>query len=857
MRNIQQTLDKIAVTYLERSGEETCLQLTEATDSVLLKAASHFPPEIGLIAVGGYGRRELSRYSDIDLLIIYPKSAKDDIQALIRQFLHPLWDARLDVKHSVHTLSEIKSKVTDDSDFASAIIDYRILKKESKATTKFREWIQKYFTNPRPEFVETKLRESKSRRNKFGDTYKLLEPNIKESAGGLRDLHTLHWIAVGSGLIEPGVSAEDSIGTSKLTQWMVNEEYATTREYAAIKDAYNFLLQVRHGMHNRNRSKSSKSNFLDINIRHYLAEEFGYMMDSEPDVQAFMQAYYRAAREIEYSHNFFLQEQLHRDADPASPEEVYPLEQFPGFQQTNGMIIGNDGTQIPQSPVMLVRLFILAQEYQLQFSSEARQKIEQLVHSMDDEAFQTPEIGRLLTQILCKPDAGEILRLLLFTEILVKIIPEIAKIRRLHIQSMYHHYTVDEHTFRAIDTLQEAVFDSSSDDRYDFQATYRALDDPAPLCLALLLHDFGKSVDRDEHPEAGSDLVEDILTRLGLQEYVTTVQTLIREHLAMEQHAFRRDVNREKTIESFANIVGDEELLRMLYLLTYSDISAVNPDLWTDWKATLLFELYWKVLRYLRNEPIRPLGQQQAEISAPLRGEMATHTDEMGFRYTAMFAEEEIQEHLQAIQNLKDADNAKSVIVRQSTEVGFTKITVLTYDRPKLLSTICGVLTSKNCDIIDASIFTRQDGIAIDQFRVIAIGEKTELDEHLHEVVEITLEQVFAGELTTGRLIRQAERRWRWQKKQKNRKSPHFQWSREEHHIVLEVTGQDRVGLLYYLTKIIAETGFDIHSAKIHTEDQQITDIFYLSAQTGGDITSPEAEELLEELQSELANFLE
>ena len=519
------------------------------------------------------------------------------------------------------------------------------------------------------------------------------------------------------------------------------------------------------------------------------------------------------------------------------------------------LVVADEEMPIPRSPSLLVQLFKYAQEHYLQFNSRARQRIEELVHAMDNTAFQTPEIGQLLVRILCKPDAGEVLRLLLFTEILVKIIPEIAKIRRLHIQSMYHHYTVDEHTFRAIDILQDSVFSSHDDDRYDFKTTYQSLDDPAPLYLALLLHDLGKSVTREDHQEAGSDLVDDILIRLGLEEYTNTVRILIREHLAMEQHAFRRDVNREETIESFAHIVGDEKVLRMLYLLTYSDISAVNPDLWTDWKAALLYELYWKVLKYLRKEPIQPPAQQEMELSEPLQHEMDNHTEEMGFRYTALFSGREIQKHIEAMKLLRDQGNEESVIVFQSREVGFTKITIVTYDQPKLLSIICSVLTSKNCDIIDASIFTREDGIAIDQFRVIPVGERNQSERNIHEAVENTLKQVFSGELTSKKLIHQAERRWRWRKKPEDSGTPHFHWSRERQHIVFEVTGQDQIGLLYYLTKIIAEAGFDIHSAKIHTEDRQITDIFYLSPPL--DIRSKEVERLMGSVQSDLADFFE
>ncbi|MCF7803406.1 MAG: HD domain-containing protein [Candidatus Marinimicrobia bacterium] len=858
MEKIQQRLDEIAETYLERSGEETCLQLTGAVDSVLLKAASHFREKVLLIGIGGFGRRELSRFSDVDLLVLYSEADKDEIEELLKQFLHPLWDARLDVKYSAHTLSEVEAKAVEDSDFASALTEYRILFGREDLAKDFKGWADKYFDGGKKEFVNIKLEESKARRDKYGNTYKLLEPNIKESAGGLRDLHTIHWIAVGKGWCTPGVTSEESIGSSEVLQWMVNNDFITSREYAAIKDAYDFLLQVRHGTHFITQSKGSKSNFLDINIRHTLAEQFGYILNGEPDVQAFMLAYYRAARELDYAHNFFLQEKRYREQSGQRFRRTKSLKGFPGLLRQGNKVILDEKQSLPKEPTLLVKFILYAQEHDLQLTSGVRHTIEQVVHSLDDSDFQTPEVGEILNNILLNPDAGEMLRTLLYTEMLVKIIPEISTIRRLHIQSMFHYYTVDEHTFRAIDNLQNKLFNSSNSDPYKFEEVYENLSDTIPLYWALLLHDFGKAVDRDEHDEIGAELVGTILERLGQEKYTDTVKFLIAEHMEMEMHALRRDVNREETIRSFAEIVQDEDSLRLMYLMTFSDISAVKPDLWTDWKATLLYELYWKTRQYLRKEPIRPPSDEIGGISEELQEEFHIHTDEMGFRYTALFSEQEIQEHIRAINRLKDPDDERSVVVYQVNEVGFTKLSVITRDRPKLLSTVCSVLTSHDCDIIDASIFTREDDIAIDQFRVIPVGGGTHLNSDSHKAIRKTLEKVFADEETPEQLIEQAEQRWRWHAQSSFgvAVSPHIQWTREQKYIVLEVTGQDQTGLLYYLTRMIAEVGFNIHSAKIHTENHEITDIFYLGPPNGYGVDSEETNQVLNELEKTLRKFL-
>ena len=857
MEKIQTTLDHTASEYLQHSGAGTCLRLTSAIDAGLKRAALHFDNQVVMVAIGGYGRRELSRFSDVDLLLIYPEEMGDRVQDLLKEFLHPLWDARLDVKYSAHTLGELQGKIGEDTDFASALVDARIISGKSYPEEKFKQWLTEYFAGGNTEYVEQKLAESQRRRNQHGSTYKLLEPNIKESAGGLRDLHTIHWLAVGKGLCPPGITPEDTIGTALVLQWMVNEAYITTREYASLRESYSFLLQVRHGIHWQNRNSGSKSNYMDINTRHKLASAFGYVTDGEPDVQAFMQAYYRAAREIDYAHNFFLQESLHRDSNSTFTQGSEPLKEFPGLKREGNKIIVDEKKPLQQSASLLVKIFLYAQREQLLLTSEVRQKIERTVQALDESAFQTPEMGQLLNTIFCNPEAGEILRILLYTEILVKIIPEIANIRRLHIQNMFHFYTVDEHTFRAIDHLQGAVFYTSDTAPYAFREVYESLERPELVYWALLLHDFGKAVDSDAHEEVGSELVGTILFRLGLESDVDCVKFLIREHLVMEHHAFRRDVNREETIRSMAEVVRREEALQMLYLLTYADISAVKPDLWSDWKATLLYELYWKTRNYLRQTPIRPSSEEPVTVSPALEDKLFSMRKEMGFRYSALFTEQEIQSHIEAITRVKNPGTDEDVIVKLTQEKGFAKITVITEDRPKLLTSICGVLTAQNLDIIDASIFTRTDNIAIDQFRVIPIGKNGKIVDKTSQKIQQSLKKVFQEKTDTEQLVQEAKRRWRWHVPSSISQPYSIDWTTEDSLIVLEITGPDQVGLLYHLTGILAEFGFDIHSAKIHTENHSITDIFYLSSSTGTIAGQGKLNTLFNTLEKELQTLTE
>ncbi len=812
---------------------------------------------VAAFAIGGYGRREVCRHSDVDLFILYDSADHDSIENRLKEFLHPLWDARLEIKYSAHTLSEVERKMGEDSDFATALIESRPLPSHPDLIRRFHEVVSQYFANGNDRFVQIKLEEDRARRKKYGDTYKLLEPNIKESAGGQRDLHTLQWLIVGKGDRKPGITPEETIGTFDLLQWLLNENYITVREFASLKDAYNFILRIRHGIHILANSGNTKSDHLDINIRHRLARVLGYVTGEAPDVQAFMQAYYRAAREIDYAHNFLINEQFgHSDSRWWQRRKEEKLDQFPGLVRVNNSLISDAEQSLPRDPSVLVEVFLYAQQQQLQLTRDARQQIEQSVHTLPETQFQNAVIGRKLCDILTAPDAAEILRALLYTEILVKVIPEIEKIHRLHIQSMYHYYTVDEHTFRTIENLQKAVFSNTRHGHYEFQQVYQELEDPVPLYLGLLLHDIGKSESRDEHHEHGSSMVSDILSRLGLGHYTAAVQFLIQEHLEMERFAFRRDINRIETIEAFGAIARSEENLRLLYLLTYADISAVSPELWTEWKATLLHELFRKTRRYMLGEPIQPESAGIPEWSDSFRQAYDDHIRQMGPRYAAQFTREEIAEHIRIIQQLAYMEGTtQEVVVLVDQEAAFTELTVITGDRPKLLSTICGVLTSHGLDIMDAGIFTRDEGIALDQFRVVPLI-KDQPPQKIGNNIEQSLIQVLREETNVHNLVRKAEQRWRWHRKPLGKVQPTIEWSEEKKRVVLEVTGTDRLGLLYYLTKIISEAGFNIHSAKIHTEAQTITDVFYLSPTGEGEVEAETLTRRLEVLRTHLLEFI-
>jgi len=854
--NIQDTLDDIAQQYTERAGSEICLELTGAVDRFLRETGNQLFHKVAVFAIGGYGRRELCRYSDVDVFVLYEPADRSHIESWLKEFLHPIWDARLEIKYSAHTLGEVKDKMTADSDFATALIESRPLPGNPALLQGFRDFLTGYYARGNEDFVRLKLEEDRTRRQKFGDTYKLLEPNIKESAGGQRDLHTLQWLAVGNGARTPGVTPEETIGTFDLLQWLLNEQYITVREYASLKDAYNFILRVRHGIHLLSSRNHVKSDHLDINIRHQLAKSLGYIAGEKPDVQAFMQAYYRAAREIDYAHNFLISEHFRQpDGRWWRKTETAKLEQFPGLIRVRKNLTTDPEHPLLTDPANLMDIFLYAQKHQLQLTWGVRQQIEQAVYTLPDAEFHQAPIGQKLCDILTAPDAAEILRALLYTEILIKVIPEIRKIHRLHIQSMYHYYTVDEHTFRTIENLQKAVFDGSDDGHYQFREVYDSLDDKVPIYLGLLLHDIGKADDREDHQHLGSSMVADILTRLGLEHYVEIVQYLIRFHLEMERHAFRRDTNRIATVRSFASIANSQKNLKLLYLLTYADISAVNPELWTEWKATLLHELFLKTSRFLQDLPIQPEGEPAPEWDEEMQQRYEEHIDQMGPRYAAQFSRDEIKHHIDLIRELLDSGKKEEdVIVLTEQESPFIEITVITGDRPKLLSTICGVLTSQGFDLMDAGIFTRDEGVALDQFRGVPVIEEQPVRQVKQEL-EQRLSRVLSGEVDVRTMVEKAERRWRWQRKPQGKVEPKIVWSEENRRIVVEVSGRDRLGLLYYLTKLISEAGFFIHSAKIHTEAQTITDVFYLSLAEG--YGPGDKEQRLADLRERLLEFLQ
>lgn len=852
-KSLEKTLDAISGRYKEITGQEICLDLTELLDEYLIHYGKHFFHKVGVFAIGGYGRRELSRHSDLDLFILYNRSDASEIQEWLRPFLHPLWDARLEVRYSAHTFREMKQKYKEDTDFASALLDFRPLKSNEDLIAKLSNWITKEFRKGNSRLLESKIQEDQLRREKYGETYKLIEPNIKESAGGLRDLHSLQWISVAKGWRSPGVTQENITGTQDFLQWMLNRDLITVREFASLKDAFNFLLQVRHGIHLL-ATNNRKSNQLDINIRTELAEEFGYIgQNSEVDVQAFMQAYYRAARTVDYAHQSFMNEHLN---PPTSGTTAQLMPEFPGIVRTNGSLDSDNSSELPADPVLLLQLFQFAQYQNLQFRQSVREKIEHVVHSMDETRFQTREVGQMLKQICQAPDAGDILRTLLHTDILSNIIPEIAQIRQLHIPSRFHYYTVDEHSFRAIDNLQERALTPRDEDPFQFHKIYSELEDVYPLYLALLLHDIGKAAEGEDHEERGSALVRVILNRLDLGEYVEDVAFLIKNHLLMEQVAFRRDTNRLEVIERFADTIDDPERLRMLYLLTFADISAVSPTLWTDWKATLLFELYWKTLRFLQGKSLYREGEPVPELheNPELSEQYQQHLAQTDERYTTQFSEPEIYYHLQAIRKIHE-EGGPATMTKVEDVDAFLRVTVVTTDRPRLLSILCGALSSLGYNIIDAAIFTRDDDIVIDQFRVVPILGRNEPIRDFQKNLSNLLENLLHGDDTIEALVKKSEQQWRWKQQALPDVEPDVQHHTEGRTCVVEVTGRDRVGLLYHLTSMIANHQFEIESARIHTENQSITDIFYILPEKPI-ADDQDLSDQIEHLEEDLVEFL-
>ena len=798
-----------------------------------------------LVALGGYGQREMAPYSDIDIMFLYSEEAGEAAPVLFREVLHHLWDLGFQVGHSMRTIQDCIELAGQDLSIRTAMMTARFLAGSPNLFQKFhRLYAKEVVGRGAGRFIEQKKEERQREYLKFGQTIYLLEPNVKKSKGGLRDFHLLRWAGM----------ARFQAAT---VQDLADRSLLSRQDFLSVTEARDFIWRVRAFLHV---GAGMAQEILSFDEQVRIAALYGF--EDRPHllgVEQFMQQYYRHTTGLHQTLLRFLDRCQAASAKRRSAR-VAPANMVDGFFAVTGRNVTVPSelrARVLDSPDLLLRLFEMAGSRRLKIEADLVDEIHSHMDSVSSEAFRTPEASRVFLKILSGPGAvATTLDAMHRAHLLEKLIPVFAALRGLMQFNQYHKYTVDEHTLLAVGKAEALAMEPGI-----MGEVYQEIRRKDLLHLAILLHDLGKGR-KEDHCEVGKAIAEDTAARLGLDLQETrTLMFLVHRHLLMSHTAFRRDPYDENVLVPFAQEVVTPEVLRMLLILTAADIAAVGPGVLTKWKESLLIELYLRTLRAISGEQddkmagpnilkrlTREVAQEFKTLVVGGLDWIESQLDRFPLRYLHGTPPKRIASHLEAIAKLQADDVSVEGIFNE--ELGTCEFTVITHDRltPGIFSKTSGVMAAQGLEILDAQIFTRNDGIVVNTFQASDpdfVGVPP--DERLADTAE-TIIRVLKGAESVEQL-----------RSRKIRLSSGSQLSGERHasevvidnkisnqFTVIDVFADDTQGLLYIITNAIFRLGLSVQSARISTRldddiqqslrtggKHQVVDVFYVTDQHG------------------------
>jgi [protein-PII] uridylyltransferase len=846
------------------SGAEAMEALTELVDGLIIGRYRNGLRQLGeaaeiaasqsccLIALGGYGRRELAPHSDIDLMVLFKADAKDLIPDLVKTVLHPLWDAGFQVGHSVRTIQECLDLAAEDLTIRTSMMEARFL---AGSATLFQEFHDRYARRivgrGVDRFIDQKLEERRREYEKFGATVYLLEPNVKKSQGGLRDLHVLQWIGM----------ARYRAGTIRE---LADRGILSRQDYRALTEARDFLWRVRALMHVH---AGSAQEILTFDEQIWLAQRFGYQ--DRPHllaVEQFMQVYYR--------HTMGLHERMMRFVKRCRTVSLWsrlarllPAPRLERHFVAQGNVLTvpvEERTRVLDSPALLLKLFDVARARALEIDPALIEDIHRHVESLPATAFDGSEVSARFLKILSGPRTAGTLDAMHRAHLLERLVPAFATVRGLMQFNQYHKYTVDEHSLLAVAKAESFERESGV-----IGQVYREIPRKDLLHLAVLLHDLGKGREED-HSDVGKRLAEEAAARLGFNEQDTrTLVFLVHKHLLMAHTAFRRDPYDGNVLLTFAREVGTPAVLRKFLVLTAADIAAVGPGVLTKWKESLLVELYLRTMPEVSGEKDASWGtDRMAQLVREVAGRMPEQPDaawvqaqleQFPMRYLHGTAPERIAGHLAAIRSLSVRDVRVESAFNET--LGTCDYAVITRNDviPGIFSKIAGVLAAMGLHILDAQIVTRRDDVIVDTFQVSDPDYAGVPPAERREDVGRAIRSVLLGEDTVEQLMGRYRRLDHQRRLPAGRQSTDVQVDNEtsDRATIIDVFAEDRQGLLYIITRAIFTLGLSVQTARISTRLDQVADVFYVTDSKGGKVTDPaRLEAIRATLKGEIDRFV-
>ena len=798
---------------------------------------------IALAAVGGYGRGTLAPGSDIDLLFILPYKQTPWGEQVTEYVLYMLWDLGQKVGHAVRSVDDCIRMARADMTVRTATLESRFLTGEKALfATLEKRFEGEIMPKTGPEFIAAKMAEREERHRQMGNTRYVVEPNIKDGKGGLRDLHTLFWI--GKYFYRVKTSAE-----------LVGKHVFSPEEYRLFQKAEDFLWAIRCHLHFLTGRADEKLTFEvqpELAARLHYADRPGML-----GVERLMKRYFLVAKDVGDLTRIFC---TCLEFDHAKPLDMMgrvtgmfkrgkvPIKGEPDFVIDSGRLNTAKPETFERDPASIIKSFLVASRNDLLFHPDAIKQLRRSLRLINHEVCNDKHANEWFLEILTSPRTVErILRQMNESGVLGKFVPEFGKIVALMQFNMYHHYTVDEHLIRAVGVMAEIANGGLREQLPLTHELLPSLNDTRLLYVALFLHDIAKGRPED-HSIAGARIAKKFCPRLGLDAAETdTVSWLIQYHLTMSEIAQARDLQDPETARHFADIVQSPQRLALLMILTACDIRAVGPGVWTGWKGSLLRSLYYATepllsgghSRVTQSDRIAEAKQQleRALVAWP-KPELETY---MGRHYNHYWLRAELELQLEHAKMIRTADNAHNPFagsIRVQSFEGITEVSFYTPDHPRLLSLIAGACTMSEASIIGAQIFSTRDGRALDTFRLRRAFTSDE-DEKVraNRIIE-TVKQLLQGKRQVLIDLGKESRQNRRLKPFSLPASVEVSNTLSEKFTVIEVMGLDRTGLLHQLTRAISDLNLTIGSAHIGTYGEKAVDVFYVTDLTGHKIES-------------------